>query len=105
MIDLVVRMSVILAVTWIASRLLIRATAATRHLLWHGALIAVLLAPLVAPLVPRVPIVPSVPAVLEVPQVLAVRMVQVLEGLSLGTSSTPSTSDRLSTPSTSSPLS
>lgn len=33
-----------------------QATAATRHLVWHAALMAVVVAPLVAPLMPAVPL-------------------------------------------------
>lgn len=53
MMDLVLRTSAVLAGAWIASRLLGRASAATRHLLWHSALVVVVLAPVVSPLVPR----------------------------------------------------
>jgi beta-lactamase regulating signal transducer with metallopeptidase domain len=63
MIELVVRTSLLLAFAWAASRLLTRATAATRHLLWHCAVIAVLAAPLASLIVPKVPILPSVAAV------------------------------------------
>lgn len=50
--DLLLRVSAILAVTWAAARLLRRLTAATRHLLWHVAVIAVLVAPLASRLTP-----------------------------------------------------
>ncbi|MFN2444326.1 MAG: M56 family metallopeptidase [Vicinamibacterales bacterium] len=50
--DLVLRTSAILAATWLAARLLTRASAATRHLLWHTAVVVVLAAPLVSPLAP-----------------------------------------------------
>lgn len=73
MFELAVRTAVILAFAWVVARLLGRATAATRHLVWHLALIAVLAAPLLAPLAPRfrvpgVPGVPNVPSVLQVPR-------------------------------------
>ena len=54
MLQLSVRSAVILAVAWLASRLLTRASAATRHLVWHAAILAVLAAPLATPFVPRV---------------------------------------------------
>jgi len=56
MLQLSVRSTVILAVAWLVSRLLTRASAATRHLVWHTAILAVLAAPLVTPIVPRMPV-------------------------------------------------
>ena len=53
MLELTLRSSVILAAAWLFARALPRATAATRHLVWHGAIIAVLAAPIISPLVPR----------------------------------------------------
>lgn len=50
--DLLLRVSVILGVTWVASRCLPRATAATRHLLWHLAVVGVLVAPFVFRMTP-----------------------------------------------------
>ena len=67
--DLVLRTSVILAVAWVATRLMPRATAATRHLIWRGAITAVLVAPLVSPLAPRFEIfLPVVERVATAPQ-------------------------------------
>jgi beta-lactamase regulating signal transducer with metallopeptidase domain len=54
--ELTLRTSVVLSVAWLAARLLRRASAATRHRVWHGALVAVLLCPIAAPLAPRLPI-------------------------------------------------
>jgi beta-lactamase regulating signal transducer with metallopeptidase domain len=59
MIELVVRTSLLLALAWAASRLLARATAATRHLLWHCAVVAVLAAPLASLIVPKIPVLPN----------------------------------------------
>jgi beta-lactamase regulating signal transducer with metallopeptidase domain len=68
--ELALRSSVILIAAWLLVRLAPRATAATRHLIWHTALLASLLVPLASlAQLPRVPIVPIVPHVL-VPQVL-----------------------------------
>jgi beta-lactamase regulating signal transducer with metallopeptidase domain len=110
MTDLILRTSIILAATWVVSHLLSRATAATRHFLWHVAIVAVLAAPLLmwgfpkvpVPMVPWVPEVPMVPEVL-VPMVPKVPIVPaVLEALTpagvsrliteVGTSSTFGTS-------------
>jgi hypothetical protein len=65
-IDLLARTSLILAVAWFACRLLTRATPATRHLVWHLAIVAILAAPILLPFVPRFPLpqVPGVPKVL-----------------------------------------
>lgn len=52
--DLVLRTSIVLLAAWVASRLLSRASAATRHLLWHTSLVIVLTAPVLVPLAPRV---------------------------------------------------
>jgi beta-lactamase regulating signal transducer with metallopeptidase domain len=59
-VELIVRTSVILGVTWVIARCLTRATPAARHLLWHVAVVAVVLAPLVSPLVPRLEVLPPV---------------------------------------------
>ena len=53
MFDVALRVSMILAVAWLAAAVLRRASAATRHLIWHGAFIAILVAPLVAPITPK----------------------------------------------------
>ena len=56
MLDLALRTSVILAVAWMVARLLKRASAATRHRVWHATTMAVLLAPLLSPFAPPIPI-------------------------------------------------
>ena len=85
MLQLCVRSTVILAVAWLASHLLTRASAATRHLVWHTAILAVLSAPLVTPFVPKMPI--AVPdAVQQLSTVLAERA----EGVARGPLRTPS---------------
>jgi beta-lactamase regulating signal transducer with metallopeptidase domain len=59
--DLLLRTTVILAATWAACRLMPRATAATRHLLWHLAILAVLVAPIASRVIPtfETPLAPS----------------------------------------------
>ena len=74
MTDLILRTSIILAATWVVSHLLPRAAAATRHFLWHLAIVAVLVAPLLTWVLPKVPIMPKVPMV---PEVLVPMMVKV----------------------------
>jgi bla regulator protein BlaR1 len=92
--DLILRTSIILAATWVLSHLLPRATAATRHFLWHVALVAVLLAPLLMwgfAKVPGVPMVPGVPGVLDA--LTPVRVSTLIDTLTeVGTSSTFGTS-------------
>jgi beta-lactamase regulating signal transducer with metallopeptidase domain len=68
MVELALRSTAILASAWLLTRLMPRASAATRHLVWHCALVATLVSPLLAPLVPRfqfvaVPAMPVTPAV------------------------------------------
>lgn len=53
MFELALRTTAILVVAWIVARILTRATAATRHLVWHCAILAVLAAPIAGPLAPR----------------------------------------------------
>ncbi|MGH9174086.1 MAG: hypothetical protein ACRD1H_06995, partial [Vicinamibacterales bacterium] len=62
MFELALRTALILGLAWMIARLLAGAAAATRHLIWHLAVIAVLAAPLIAPIAPefRVPGVPGV---------------------------------------------
>ena len=63
MLELTLRSTAILIVAWALTRMMPRATAATRHLVWHGALLATLLAPLATVVnVPKVPLMPQVPA-------------------------------------------
>jgi bla regulator protein BlaR1 len=64
--DLLARTSAILLAAAALAGLLRRAAPSTRHLVWHLAIILVLLAPALAPLAPSVLIVPGVP---EVPRV------------------------------------
>lgn len=63
--NLILRTSVLLAAAAIIARLLRHAAPATRHLLWHTAIVLVLLAPALAPMAPtfRVPNMPGVPEV------------------------------------------
>ena len=64
--DLLARTSAILLAAAVLASLLRRAAPSTRHLVWHIAILVVLLAPVLAPLASRVPMVPRVP---EVPRV------------------------------------
>ena len=52
MIELALRTTAILALAWTMVRLLPRATAATRHLIWHLAIVGVLVAPVAIPVAP-----------------------------------------------------
>jgi bla regulator protein BlaR1 len=61
--DLFARTSAILLAAAALAATLRGAAPATRHLVWHIAILVVLLAPVLAPLAPTVPIVPSVPDV------------------------------------------
>jgi beta-lactamase regulating signal transducer with metallopeptidase domain len=65
-IELIVRTSAILLSGAAIAALLRRAAASTRHLVWQIAITAVVLAPYLMALAPRVPMVPWVPAVPEV---------------------------------------
>jgi bla regulator protein blaR1 len=51
--DLALRSTTILASAWLLTGLLGRATAATRHLIWHVAIAATLAAPLLSPISPK----------------------------------------------------
>jgi beta-lactamase regulating signal transducer with metallopeptidase domain len=93
MLELALRSTAILAAAWALARVLPRATAATRHLIWHGALVASLLAPfaMLAP-VPRVPVVPQMLAA-EVPHLPQVpRLSEALDTRTANRSRTPGTS-------------
>lgn len=72
--DVVLRTSLLLVAACVAARLLRRAAPSTRHLLWHAAIMIVLLAPALAPLAPtfNVPMVRTVPLVrtVQVPSAL-----------------------------------
>lgn len=63
--ELVLRTSALLVAARVVTTLLVKAAPATRHLIWHISIIAVLLAPVLAPWAPRinVPLVRTVPAV------------------------------------------
>src|SRR5688572_30251503 len=71
--ELLARTSAVLVAAGALAAMLRRAASATRHLVWHLAIVTVLLAPLLAPLapafailpVPRVPAIPEVPAVVQ----------------------------------------
>ncbi|MEW6320417.1 MAG: M56 family metallopeptidase [Acidobacteriota bacterium] len=52
--ELVLRTSALLVVVWALTRAMPRLTAATRHRLWHGALLVVLAAPLLQAVVPPI---------------------------------------------------
>ncbi len=67
--DIILRTSTLLAVAALIANGLRRAAPSTRHLVWQLAIIAVLLAPVLAPLAPSIRV-PSVPMVPEVPRVL-----------------------------------
>lgn len=61
--DLLARTSAILLAAAALAATLRGAAPSTRHLVWHLAILIVLLAPILAPFAPRVPIVPNVPEV------------------------------------------
>jgi len=72
-IELVARTSVILIAGALIAALLRRAAPSTRHLVWHISIIVVVLAPVLAPLAPRIRV-PNVPGVPEVPKALFVEV-------------------------------
>jgi beta-lactamase regulating signal transducer with metallopeptidase domain len=103
MVELALRSTAILGAAWLLTRLMPRATAATRHLVWHAAMAAALAAPLVTPLAPAIPLavitqvaqvaqvawvqqveVTQVPQVAQVRQVPQVAQVQLVQGVRLG---------------------
>jgi beta-lactamase regulating signal transducer with metallopeptidase domain len=59
--DIIVRTSALLVAGGAVAAILRRAAPSTRHLVWHITVVAVVLAPYLAELVPTVPIVPGVP--------------------------------------------
>jgi bla regulator protein BlaR1 len=63
MFELALRVSLILAIAWLVAASLRRAAAATRHLVWHCAIVAVLLAPALASVAPAFSV-PSLSGVL-----------------------------------------
>ena len=72
--DLIARTTAVLIFASIVAALLRRAAPSTRHLVWHLAIIVVLLAPAIMALGIKVPIVPAVP---EVPRAVFQRVVNV----------------------------
>jgi beta-lactamase regulating signal transducer with metallopeptidase domain len=56
MFELALRSTVILAAAWLLARAMPRASAATRHLVWHVATVAVLAAPILIPVTPAFPV-------------------------------------------------
>src|SRR5215213_4627233 len=65
-VELIARTSTILLSASLLVAMLRRAAPATRHLVWHITVVIVVLAPLIAPLVPNIQV-PGVPGVPEVP--------------------------------------
>ena len=70
-IELIVRTTAVLLGAGAIVALLRRAAPSTRHLVWHIAIVAVLLAPILVPLAPKITIpgVPNVPSVPGIPRV------------------------------------
>ena len=68
--ELLARTSAVLIAAGALAAVLRGAASSTRHLVWHLAIVIVVLAPLLAPLAPALEIIPSVPAVPEVPTAL-----------------------------------
>ena len=60
--DWTLRTTLLLVLAWLATKLLHKATAATRHLLWKSAIASALLLPLLAMTIPAWRIVPMIPA-------------------------------------------
>ena len=73
--ELALRSTAILAAAWLLTRLMPRATAATRHLVWHAAVIATLAAPVVAPIAPAIPLAVITEVAMQVAQVQGVQQV------------------------------
>jgi beta-lactamase regulating signal transducer with metallopeptidase domain len=99
-IELIVRTTAVLLGAGAIVALLRRAAPSTRHLVWHIAIVAVLLAPILVPLAPKITV-PGVPRVPEVPGVVFERVPGVAnalvtergtqQNLTLGTIGTPGT--------------
>jgi beta-lactamase regulating signal transducer with metallopeptidase domain len=53
MFEIALRSTAILVVAWAVTQTLRRATAATRHLVWHSAIVAILAAPVLSPVAPK----------------------------------------------------
>jgi beta-lactamase regulating signal transducer with metallopeptidase domain len=84
MLELALRSTAVLAAAWLLIRVMPRATAATRHLIWHMALAATVLAALASIAnVPKVRVVPRMPAALApmVPDALSAQATQVARAL------------------------
>jgi len=94
--QLIIRTSLLLALAALLTRLLHKAAPATRHLVWHAAIVVVIMAPLLMPVVPaiRVPMVPEVP---RVPKVLFENGVTAAPNLPPSTVGTVSTAGTLGT--------
>lgn len=92
MIELALRTTGILALAWTMVRLLPRATAATRHLIWHLAIVGVLVAPVATPVAPtfRVPLMSSLLQPLPVPETaVASTMLTAAPGVSAHSTTAP----------------
>jgi beta-lactamase regulating signal transducer with metallopeptidase domain len=87
--DLIIRTSAILLSGAALAAILRRAAPSTRHLVWHIAIIAVVMAPYAAAIVPAVPIVPSVtaPAGPTIPTAQGVPTISALSGVEQSVSS------------------
>ena len=75
--ELLARTSAILLAAAALAAALRGAAPSTRHLVWHLAILIVLLAPILTPLAPTVPIIPNVPSVPRVPEVPRVEFLAV----------------------------
>ncbi len=67
-IELIVRTTAVLLGAGAIVALLRRAAPSTRHLVWHIAIVAILLAPILVPLAPKITV-PGVPSVQDIPRV------------------------------------
>jgi beta-lactamase regulating signal transducer with metallopeptidase domain len=85
MFEVALRTTVILVFAWGVTQTLRRATAATRHLVWHSAIVAILAAPLLSPLAPTFHM-PAMAGATEVSHVL-----QMPVGITPGSGRTPDT--------------
>jgi beta-lactamase regulating signal transducer with metallopeptidase domain len=73
MYEVALRSTAILIFAWAVTQTLRRATAATRHLVWHSAIVAILAAPLLSPVAPKFNM-PGIPGISNLPLVLQGRM-------------------------------
>lgn len=93
MLELTLRSTAVLAAAWLLIRVMPRATAATRHLIWHLALSATVLAALASLAnIPKMPVVPRVPTVLApmVPDVVSAQATQFARALEVLSTPLPS---------------